>query len=163
MECIHRDNESEIWFQLLERPYDFYSPFGGEDYVCLLGINDQHVTDDERHTLSAALVKTGCRYACCIGFDCSQWDTSIDIAYLETDKDYDPSEERFVMTTWHEDEPMEDTVNFFLNCTQFDDYVFSKRIIMFIGQNEEKKQEIRDLIIANKEGRREYLEDRERA
>ena len=161
MELLFKDEGNEVWFELLQPPYSFSAPFDGEDFVCLLVINNEHITTDEQVALSAALVESGCRYACCTGNDCSSWDDSIDIAYLETDKDFNPPDERFVMTTWHDNESMESTINFFLNCTQFDDNLFSKRIVLFLGIDEEKKKEVIEAILANKEEQKKYLAVRE--
>ena len=46
------------------------------------------------------------------GRDCSLWDDSVDWAFLEQ---YDYGEypkDKFVMTTWHDDETLEDTLEF---------------------------------------------------
>jgi hypothetical protein len=158
MELINKDTDGEIWFHLLEHPYPFSTPFNGETYVCLLVVNDQNISADEQFDLSATLVASGCRYVCSMGHDSSSWDTSVDTAYLETDPNYNPSDDQFVMTTWHDDEPLEDTINFFLNFTHFDDNIFTKWLILFLGSDEDKKEEMKDLIAANKREQSEYLE-----
>jgi hypothetical protein len=61
-----------------------------KNFVCALFVADPSVTDYERMDLSRQLVATGCRYAVCAGLKCSEWDSSIDLAYLETYAELDP-------------------------------------------------------------------------
>ena len=50
------------------------------------------------------------------GKDCSSWDSSVDDANLEAfDFNYIP-EEKFVMTTWHDNEPLEEVFWFSKHC-----------------------------------------------
>lgn len=46
------------------------------------------------------------------GKDCSSWDDSVDLANLEQFGSGEIPDEKFVMTTWHEDEPLEDVIWF---------------------------------------------------
>jgi len=54
------------------------------------------------------LVAAGCRYALVWGQDCEAWHDAIDDASLEAFDYDDIPEDRFVLTTWHEDEDMEE-------------------------------------------------------
>jgi hypothetical protein len=122
-------------FQLdvLERPYDFRSPFAGEQFVVLLWVVDPAVTRDEQWRLSVQLVTQGCRYAVCAGHGCSTWDDSIDWAYLESDPNFNPPDERFVMTTWHEDQSVEEVAEFFAEHTSFADFVAKNYLVLLVG------------------------------
>ena len=143
MRRIARADEREVWLSVIERPFPFESPFGGEDFVLMLVANDPTITPAEQATLSAAVVRQGCRYAVCCGHRCSTWDDSIDIAYLETDADFDPPEDRFVMTTWHEDQPLGEVVEFVLRCTSFDDFVGERVLVLLVGGDEVAEAEVR--------------------
>ena len=53
------------------------------------------------------LVESGCLYMCAWGPGCSSWDESVDYAQIRNYPD-GASEDDFVMTTWHENEPLEE-------------------------------------------------------
>lgn len=42
------------------------------------------------------------------GLDCSKWDDSVDLANLKMFDFQDPPDDDFVMTTWHENEPLQE-------------------------------------------------------
>jgi hypothetical protein len=56
--------------------------------------------------ISNWLVSSGCLYLMAWGLNCSSWDDSVDIANLQAHNFGDIPEDKFVMTTWHEDEPV---------------------------------------------------------
>jgi len=53
------------------------------------------------------LVGSGCRYMLAWGPGCSSWDDSVDFANIRRFPNETP-DEHFVMTTWHENETLED-------------------------------------------------------
>ena len=125
----------DVFHLCLTSPYSLdRPPFGGADFVVLIINNDLEISADDQYSLSLALVHSGCRYAVCIGHNCSTWDDSVDWAYLEVDPDSE--DDTFVMTTWHENETSDQIANFFLNCTTFDDNVFTNFLILSVGQND---------------------------
>ncbi len=50
------------------------------------------------------------------GRNCHEWDTSVDEANLAAFDFGEIPEDAFVMTTWHEDEPIEDVFWFSIMC-----------------------------------------------
>ena len=116
------------------RPFEYVSPYPGEEHTLLVCVADATVTSDERARVSAEIVAAKCRYSVCWGYDCSSWDTAIDCAYIETDENFSPPDETFVMTTWHDDEPIEDVIDFWWMNTWFDDYESIKLAILIIGE-----------------------------
>jgi len=65
--------------------------------------------------VSAWLVRSGCLYIIAWGNECSSWDDSVDNANLE-EFDYEEiPEEKFVMTTWHENESLKEVFWFAKN------------------------------------------------
>ena len=56
--------------------------------------------------VSEWLVASGCLYMMAWGENCSSWDDSVDWANIEAFNHEDIPEESFVMTTWHEKEPL---------------------------------------------------------
>jgi len=92
------------------RPFEYASSFPQEEPTLLLCVVDESDSDTERDYVSAAIIGAKCRYAVCWGNDCSAWDTAIDCAHIETDGNFDPPDETFVMTTWHEEQTVEDGI-----------------------------------------------------
>ena len=125
----------------LTPPYSLDSaPFGGADFVVLIVNNDPRISTTDQNAISLALVRFGCRYAVCMGHDCSTWDDSVDFANMELDPELTP--EKFVMTTWHSDDSVDSIANFFLNCTSFNDNTFDNFLVLSIGRNDELLAEI---------------------
>jgi hypothetical protein len=140
MQQLAKNSELELWFSKLTRPEAFVSPFINEEYVVLLVINRKDILYREQKELSEKLVNSGCRYAVCFGFECSSWDDSIDYAYIFSDPNLDPPKERFVMTTWHESEPIEEVVEYFRWNTVFEDFVPKRFLVLFVGENKELEE-----------------------
>ena len=80
-------------------------------YKAVVVIEDD-VDDAWQSLVSDWLVKSGCRFMMAWGLNCSSWDDSVDHANLRMFGYGDIPDEDFVMTTWHEDEPLEETLWF---------------------------------------------------
>lgn len=147
MEHLARSPTYELWLEILERPFLFRSPFLGDDFVVMLIANDTSITPDEQFALSLQIVEQGCRYAVCYGYECSTWDDSIGMAFLSTDPNYNPSDDRFVMTTWHKNEPLEDVVSWFRWLTSFADFTPKYFLVLLVGYSPAIESEIRQTLI----------------
>lgn len=76
------------------------------------------VSSDWRNQVSDWLVAAGCLYMLAWGRECSLWDDAVDWANISA-FDFKPiPPERLVMTTRHEDEPMEEVFLFAKNCAE---------------------------------------------
>ncbi len=115
------------------RPFEYASPYLGEEHTLLVCDADTSVTDAERAKVSTEIIAAKCRYAVCWGHKCSAWDTAIDLAYIETDETFSLPDETFVMTTWHEDESVEDAIDFWWMNTWFGDYESTRFAVLVIG------------------------------
>lgn len=73
----------------------------------LLIIEDA-VDREWQHALSSWIAMSGCLYFLAWGEGCSSWDDSVDIALLEIYDFGDIPEDNLIMTTWHDDEPLEE-------------------------------------------------------
>jgi hypothetical protein len=79
----------------------------GSPYKAVV-VADVVVSPEWRNRISSWLVDTGCRYVMAWGKECCEWDSSVDEANLAA-FDYGEIPERdFVMTTWHENLPVEE-------------------------------------------------------
>ena len=70
-------------------------------------IVEAEVASDWQHAVCDWIIAYGCRYMMAWGQDSASWDDSVDWAYLES-VDFSVSDETLVMTTWHEDDTLED-------------------------------------------------------
>jgi hypothetical protein len=146
MEQLISTPERDIRFEGIERPFDFRSPFDGRDFVLMLVVDDTSITDEEQSHLSSQIIQEGCRYAVCAGHRCSTWDDSIEWALLSRYPDFNPPDERFVMTSWHDNETLDDVVFFFLNHTSFNHFQAERFLIYFVGRNVEAEREVKTLV-----------------
>jgi hypothetical protein len=137
MELLAIREEKQVWLQSLTQPYRLDAPFPGEFYVCILFANDHAITPEEQASLSKDLVVTGCRYALCSGDDGSIWDDSVDAAM---------GDDVFFLTTWHDDDTLEDVIHYGLINTMADEYDFRQILILFLGHDEELRAEVQTAI-----------------
>lgn len=70
------------------------------------------VSGDWRDDVSHWLVRSGCLYMMAWGLNCSLWDDSVDVANIEAFDFKEIPEDRFVVTTWHDDCPLSDAFDF---------------------------------------------------
>lgn len=70
------------------------------------------VSSDWRVDVSDWLVRSGCLYMMAWGHDCSLWDDSVDAANIAAFDFKEIPENRFVITTWHDDSPLSHAFDF---------------------------------------------------
>ena len=63
---------------------------------------------DWQDEVSRWLVDSGCLYMMAWGPRCSSWDDSVDWANIGSFGDEEIPDAAFVMTTWHDDEPLDE-------------------------------------------------------
>jgi hypothetical protein len=129
----------------LRRPFAFTSPVAGEVFAALLLVVDRDVTGEEQAAVAASLVAQGCRYAVCAGLNSSSWDDALDEAAVMADIDGTPSW-GFMMTTWHENEPLEDVAAFFLEQALIDDAEPIHRLAILVGNDEKYLPELQQVL-----------------
>jgi len=137
VELLVRRGESEYWTDHLHTPADFRGPFGGAPYVCLVWAT-RPATLDERAALARALVTSNCGYAVCAGMESEAWHDMVDETREEAD--------RFLMTTWHDNEPLEDVVNFFVWNTDYEENVFTRFLIVVVGPDDGIGGQLTDVV-----------------
>lgn len=129
----------------LKRPFDVSNIKIEAPYVCLIYSNQENVYNDEMEIISNWIISSGCRYAVCAGIHCSEWHDAIDIAYIVSDPNYSPPDSRFIMTSWHTGESLEEIVWFWLVLTNYDDNIFENFLLLTIGDSEDIEKEIMKL------------------
>ena len=107
-----------------------YSPYRA---VVVLESDYSPAWQDE---VSEWLVHSGCLYMMAWGRDCSTWDDSVDWANL-LDFDFaDIPDDRFVMTTWHDDEPLDEVFWFAGYCAFHPDVELQSTIILHVSRRD---------------------------
>ncbi len=74
------------------------------------------------------------------GVDCSSWDDSVDWANLSAAGPDEIPDDKFVTTTWHEDEPLSETFWFAANTAFHPTVLLNNLIIIDIGPDEREAQ-----------------------
>jgi hypothetical protein len=90
--------------------------------------------------VSRWLVSSGCRYMLAWGKECSSWDDAVDEANLERFNYEDIPEEEIVMTTWHEDEDLEEVFWFAKNRAKHPVLDLKETLIIHISDVEKRKE-----------------------
>ncbi len=99
------------------------------------------------------LVASGCRYAVCSGYESWKWDDAIDLAFLDTSADFNPPDEKFVMTSWHDQESLQEVAQFFALNTSFDFFEPAAFVIVAVGDDagtREAERLVRELLQSTK-------------
>jgi len=124
----------DIQYLQIQRPYSFASPFKEAEFAALIYAAAQNIAREEQEALSDQIVASGCRYAVCAGHNCESWHDSIDLADVKRNGG-EVRDNNIVMTTWHDDESLEDIVFFFLNNTSFDYFSAARFVVLIVGED----------------------------
>lgn len=83
-------------------------------YIAILAIYSQSVTSEWQSICSDWIVKSEqCYWALAWGHECSIWDDALDYAYLEfCNYDLPEDDDYNFMTTWHEDQTLDEVIEF---------------------------------------------------
>lgn len=82
----------------------------------LLVIAEQAVATDWMDAVSDWIVKSGCLYTMAWGAGCEAWHDRVDHAFLAHHDFGEVADEHFMMTTWHDDEPLNEVFWFAAAC-----------------------------------------------
>ena len=58
-----------VWLTKIQQSDPFNSPCPGEEFAALIVVYDSQVSHDNRSAITDALIKQGCRYGVCLGYD----------------------------------------------------------------------------------------------
>ena len=101
---------------------------------------EAEVSPEWQAIVSDWIVRSGCLYMMAWGVGCSSWDDSVDFANLEEFKFGEIPENRFIMTTWHSDEPLADVFWFSKNCASHPTVELERTVLLHISaQNREQE------------------------
>ena len=99
-------------------------------------IVEDQATPDWQYRVCQWLVKSGSMYVMAWGNGCEAWHDSIDLAHLEDSKYEQIPEEKLVITTWHENEPLKDVFWFSKNLAFHPAVEISDTLILHISNQD---------------------------
>ena len=91
---------SELPFNIIEEPFR------------AIVLIESNVSREWQARVSVWLVDSGCLYMMAWGNGCSAWDDSVDYANLEKYKYGEIPDDKQIITTWHENESLEEVFSF---------------------------------------------------
>lgn len=104
-------------------------------------IVESDVTEQWQELVSTWLVKSGCFYMMAWGKESSTWYDSVKMANLVEVNFANISDEKLVMTTWHERETLKNVFNFSKYCAFHEQVDLENTILVHIS-HENREQEL---------------------
>ena len=85
--------------------------------------------------LAAAIEASGCLYFMAWGEACARWDDEVDVANLAAHGFEDVPSDKFIMTTWHGDEPLSEAMWFAQHCAlrSYDDRPLPTLVLLHLA------------------------------
>ena len=87
------------------------------------------------------MCESGCLYLCAWGVECEQWHDSADWAHLDQSDYKEVPEEKLVVTTWHENESLEDFF-FFVRVSAAHPVVDLRRTVIIHIADQDRESEL---------------------
>ncbi len=129
----------------IQKPFDTSSIEVKIPFACLLFSNQEQLSGNEMESIAKWLVASGCRYVVCTGLKCLDWHDIIDMVDIM----HNPNTQNLIMTTWHENETVEDVVWHWLNLTDFEDIAFENYLALLIGDSKTVEEKVQKAIKNN--------------
>ncbi|WP_052215387.1 DUF7684 family protein [Sphingomonas sp. ERG5] len=96
-------------------------------------VAEDAANDGWRDDVSGWLVRSNCLYLCAWGNACEAWHDSMDNANIGEFEDGTIPDDRFIMTTWHEKEPLSETFWFAGICAEHPTVELGHTLIVHIA------------------------------
>lgn len=119
------------------RPGDTPPLAVGRPYRAVL-IAEQDASQSWRDQVASWLVESGCLYFLAWGIDCEAWHDTVDWTVLEVFDFGDIPDERFIMTTWHDKEPLSEALWFAGHCASHPDIDLVETLIIHVAPGEQR-------------------------
>lgn len=98
-------------------------------------IIEEPPTAEWQKLVSEWLVASGCLFMLAWGHECSSWDDSVDYANLDAFDYGDIPDDKFVMTTWHDKEPLSEVLCFAAHGAAHSDIPLDLLVLVHIARN----------------------------
>ncbi|WP_245824971.1 DUF7684 family protein [Sphingomonas azotifigens] len=96
-------------------------------------VADQGVAPEWRNGIATWLAASGCLYFIAWGTDSEAWHDSVDWANLEAFNFGDIPDERFILTTWHDREPLSEVLWFAGHCARHPDVELRETVLLHLA------------------------------
>jgi hypothetical protein len=113
-----------------------------------LVIVDEPVATMWRNTVCAWLVESGCLYCCVWGEACEAWHDEVDHANICAFDGGTIPDDQFVMTTWHDKEPLSDALWFVGTAAEHPTVDLAQTVILHVARHERKMNLIEQYRVA---------------
>lgn len=97
-------------------------------------VAEETVSVNWQSVVSDWIVNSGCLYMMAWGKNCSSWDDSVDMANIILFLDEKTPDDKFVMTSWHDNEPLEQVFWFAKNCAHHPTVELKETLIIHISK-----------------------------
>ena len=97
------------------------------------------VAEEWQLKVSDWLVASGCLYMMAWGKNCSSWDGSVDLANLKEFSNEEIPDDKLVMTTWHENEPLKDVYFFSKHSATHPEVKIDNTLLLHISRGNKEK------------------------
>ena len=121
-------------------------PFDGENYAALIIFLDSALGEGERRGLANELIDSKCRTVHAWGRECSRFAEIVLEEFRGRCEDEQLADKYWVMSLWHEDWPIDETVFSFLHCSEYGDVPVRSFLILKAGSDPEIEQEFKAAI-----------------
>lgn len=91
-----------------------------------------------RNEIASWLVRSGCLYFIAWGLECEAWHDTVDWTVLEEFNFGNIPDDKFVMTTWHENEPLTEALWFAGHSASHPDIELHETVIVHIALEEQR-------------------------
>lgn len=114
MQTLWQQDNREIVLYQPKKPYELAYLAGAlQEAVCILIVDDQKISTDRKNQICMDIVYSESEWVDCVGYDGSDWDDRLDWSYLES-IDFNSSFKETLLTSWHDDETLEEVLEPFL-------------------------------------------------
>jgi hypothetical protein len=96
-------------------------------------VSESEVPQNWRNRICEWLLESGCLYVVAWGVECEVWHDTVDETNLARFDFGDTPDDRFVMTTWHTDEPLSEAMWFARHCAFHPDVELDETVIIHIA------------------------------
>lgn len=139
------DKTGETILEHLIPPLDFTCPLDGEEFAALL-VAKTEVSSEDRSALCESLVRDGCRHVVVWGEECEEWVTAVDEASALGSPAFKDANSQITIATSHEDEPLEDVIDFFYDDTAFEAFSPENFVVLVIGGSHRDAEEVQEAL-----------------
>lgn len=96
-------------------------------------VSEAEATQGWRNRIAEWLLKSGCLYVVAWGIECEDWHDTVDWTNLEEFDFGDIPDDKFVMTTWHTNDPLSEAMWFAGQCAFHPDIELADTVILHVA------------------------------